>query len=127
MPCALMVNGRQQFWLSHLKVFYEQLYRGILINLWTTMASGFLEVINHLDIETMEKPAEQEYLITILNHFLKDSDEKISQKVLPTICTLVSKFPEAKKTELLGTLIKTKIEDIKQMKNVRDGLITMLE
>jgi len=91
------------------------------------MASGFLEVINHLDIETIEKLAEQEYLITILNHFLKDSDEKISQKVLPTICTLVSKFPEAKKTELLGTLIKTKIEDIKQMKNVRDGLITMLE
>ena len=91
------------------------------------MASGFLEVINHLDIETMEQPAEQEYLITILNHFLKDSDEKICQKVLPTICTLVSKFPEAKKTELLSTLIKTKIEDIKQMKNVRDGLITMLE
>lgn len=66
-------------------------------------------------------------MITILNHFLEDTDEKIRQKVLPTICTLVSKFPEAKKMELLGTLIKTKIEDIKQMKNVRDGLIVMLE
>jgi hypothetical protein len=77
MPCALMVNGRQKFWLSHLKVFYDQLYKGILINLRTTMASGFIEIINHLDIETMEDSAEQEYLITVLNHYLGDTDETI--------------------------------------------------
>jgi len=40
---------------------------------------------------------------------------------------LVSKFGDNKKTELLDSLIKTKIENIKEMKNVRDGLITMLE
>lgn len=53
-----MVNGRQKFWFSHLKAFYDQLYKGILINLRTTMASGFFEIINHLDIETMEDPKE---------------------------------------------------------------------
>jgi hypothetical protein len=39
----------------------------------------------------------------------------------------VAKFNDAKKTELLDSLIKSKIENIKEMKNVRDGLITMLE
>lgn len=39
----------------------------------------------------------------------------------------MAKFGEVKKSELLDSLIKTKIENIKEMKNVRDGLITMLE
>lgn len=91
------------------------------------MSSGFIEVINHLEIDKMEKEEEQEFFVTVLNHFLKDPDEKISQKVLPAICPLISKFGDSKKTELLDSLIKTKIESIKQMKNVRDGLITMLE
>ena len=91
------------------------------------MSSGFIEVINHLDIDKMEKVEDQQYFVTVLNHYLKDTDEKISQKVLPAICPLVSKFGDNKKTELLDSLIKTKIENIKEMKNVRDGLITMLE
>lgn len=91
------------------------------------MSSGFIEVINHLDIDKMEKEEDQEYFVTVLNHYLKDADEKISQKVLSAICPLVAKFSDAKKTQLLDSLIKSKIENIKEMKNVRDGLITMLE
>jgi hypothetical protein len=75
----------------------------------------------------MEKEADQQFFINVLNHFLKDTDESICQKVLPTICDLVSKFPDEKKTELLDSLIKTKIEQIKTLKNGRDSLITMLE
>ena len=63
----------------------------------------------------------------MLNQYLKDSDESITQKVLPTICDLVSKFDDEKKQSLLDTLIKPKIEAIKAMKNGRDGLVTMLE
>lgn len=63
----------------------------------------------------------------MLNHYLKDADESISSKVLPTICTLVSKFPDVKKTELLESLIHKKIEAIKGMKNGRDCLVTILE
>jgi len=47
--------------------------------------------------------------------------------VLPTICTLVSKFPDEEKTDLLDNLIRTKIEAIKTMKNGRDNMIKMLE
>jgi|TARA_B110001450_G_C17639280_1_gene488645 hypothetical protein len=42
------------------------------------MSSGFIEVINHLDIDKMEKEEDQEYFVTVLNHYLKDADEKIS-------------------------------------------------
>jgi hypothetical protein len=62
----------------------------------------------------------------VLDHYLKDSDE-ISSKVLPSICKLVSKFPEAEKMDLLENLIKPKIETIKALKNGRDTMITMLE
>lgn len=65
--------------------------------------------------------------MNVLNHFLLDTDENISQKVLPTICTLVSKFPDVKKTELLESLIHKKIEAIKELKNGRDSMVTMLE
>lgn len=64
--------------------------------------------------------------MTVLNHYLKDSEE-ISSKVLPTICKLVSKFPDSEKTELLDNLIRTKIESIKSMKNGRDNMVAMLE
>jgi|TARA_B110001469_G_C9372479_1_gene193949 hypothetical protein len=42
------------------------------------MSSGFIEIINHLDIDKMEKEEDQQYLVTVLNHYLKDADEKIS-------------------------------------------------
>jgi hypothetical protein len=58
---------------------------------------------------------------------LQDNDQAIKAKVLPTICSLVSKFPDDKKLELLNSLIKPKIEEFKSMKNQRDSLITMLE
>jgi hypothetical protein len=64
--------------------------------------------------------------VTVVNHYLKDSEE-ISSKVLPTICKLVSKFPDSEKTELLDNLIRTKIESIKSMKNGRDNMVAMLE
>jgi len=64
--------------------------------------------------------------VTVLNHFLKDSEE-ISAKVLPTICQLISKFPEEEKTELLDSLVRTKIESITTMKNGRDTMVKMLE
>lgn len=64
--------------------------------------------------------------MTVLNHFLRDSEE-ISAKVLPTICKLISKFPEEEKTELLDSLVRTKIESIKTMKNGRDTMVKMLE
>ena len=78
MPCAILVNGGQKFWLEHLKAIYDLLYKDILINVRTAMSSGFIEVINHLDIDKMEKEEDQEYFVTVLNHFLKDTDEKIS-------------------------------------------------
>ena len=62
----------------------------------------------------------------MLNHYLKDTEE-ISSKVLPTICKLVSKFPEEEKMDLLENLIKPKIETIKSLKNGRDNMVAMLE
>lgn len=59
MPCAIMVNGKQSFWFSHLKAIYEMLYKDILINVRTSMSSGFKEVIELLDIDKMENPEEQ--------------------------------------------------------------------
>lgn len=47
--------------------------------------------------------------------------------MLPTICKLISKFPEEEKTELLDSLVRTKIESIKTMKNGRDTMVKMLE
>ena len=113
--------------MDHMKNIYELLYKDILLNVRTTMAAGFKEVINLVEIEKMENPEDQQYFITIINHYLKDTEEIVSQKVLPTMCTLVSKFPEEKKLELLDSLIKQKIETIKQMKNGRDTMISMLE
>lgn len=90
------------------------------------MSAGFKEVIDLLDIETMQDNEERQYFVTVLNHFLKDTED-ISSKVLPQICKLVSKFPDQDKSELLDSLIRTKIESIKSMKNGRDNMITMLE
>lgn len=39
----------------------------------------------------------------------------------------MSKFPDVKKTELLESLIHKKIEAIKELKNGRDSMVTMLE
>jgi len=78
MPCAILVNGGQNFWLNHLKSIYDLLYQDILINVRTAMSSGFIEVINHLYIDKMEKEEDQQYFVTVLNHYLKDTDEKIS-------------------------------------------------
>lgn len=47
--------------------------------------------------------------------------------MLPTICKLISKFPEDEKTDLLDSLVRTKIESIKTMKNSRDTMVKMLE
>lgn len=47
--------------------------------------------------------------------------------MLPTICKLISKFPEEEKTDLLDNLVRTKIESIKTMKNGRDTMVKMLE
>ena len=41
MPCAILVNGGNSFWLSHLKNIYELLYKDILINVRTAMSAGF--------------------------------------------------------------------------------------
>jgi hypothetical protein len=54
----------------------------------------------------MKDDTNKEFFITVLNHFLQDKEEKISQMVLPTICNLVSKFNEEKRLELLNSLIK---------------------
>ena len=43
------------------------------------------------------------------------------------MCSLISKFPGDEKNQLLETLIKEKIESIKNMKNVRDNMIKMFE
>ena len=46
------------------------------------MSAGFKEVIDLLDIETMEDNEERQYFVTVLNHYLNDTEE-ISSKVLP--------------------------------------------
>lgn len=74
----------------------------------------------------MEKQEDRQFFVVVLNHFLKDTEE-ISAKVLPTICKLISKFPEDEKTDLLDSLVRTKIESIKTMKNGRDTMVKMLE
>lgn len=74
----------------------------------------------------MQNQEERKFFVTVLNHFLKDSEE-ISSKVLPTICKLISKFPEEEKNELLDSLVRSKIESIKTMKNGRDTMVKMLE
>ena len=106
MPCAILVNGGQKFWFDHLKNIYELIYKDILINVRTTMSAGFKEIIELLDIDKMEDLEERKFFVTVLNHYLKDTDEKISSKVLPTICSLVSKFPDSEKAGLLDNLIR---------------------
>jgi len=110
MPCALLVSGNTPFWNDNLKTIYDMLHKDILINVRTSMAAGFKEIIKLVNIEKMDKESDKQYFINILNQYLKDSDESICQKVLPTICNLVSKFPDDKKLELLDSLIKSKIE-----------------
>ena len=124
MPCAIMVNSAP-FWKSHLRNVYELLYKDILINIRTTMSSSFKEIIELVQIEKMEKE-DRQFFINVLNHYLKDTEE-ISSKVLPTICKLVSKFPDEEKMDLLENLIKPKIETIKSLKNGRDNMVAMLE
>ena len=97
MPCALMVNGKSKYWFASLKNVYEILFKDILINLRTSVSASFKEIIELLDINKMEKAEDRQFFVTVLNHFLKDSDD-ISSKVLPTICSLVSKFPDEEKT-----------------------------
>ena len=126
LPCALLVNGKSKFWFAHAKSIYELLYKDILLNLRTTISASFKEVIEILEIDKMEDVEERRFFVDVLNHFLKDTEE-IQAKVLPTLCTLVSKFPEEEKTELLDSLIRAKIESIKSMKNARDNMIKMLE
>ena len=126
LPCAILCNGRSKFWFSHLKGIYDILYKDILINVRTAMSAGFKEIIELLDIDKMEKAEDRDYFVTVLDHYLQDTEE-ISRKVLPTICALVSKFPEKEKTELLDSLIRTKIDSIKSLKNGRDTLIVILE
>jgi len=126
MPCAILVNQGQKFWFTHLKNIYELLYKDILINVRVTMSSGFKEIIELLDIDKMEKDEDRQFFVDVLNHYLKDVEE-VSSKVLPTLCKLVSKFPDSEKTVLLENLIRTKIESIKSLKNGRDSMISMLE
>lgn len=59
MPCAILVNGKQKIWFSHLKKIYDMLYKDILINVRTTMSAGFKEIIDLLDIQLMESAEEQ--------------------------------------------------------------------
>lgn len=128
LPCALLVTGSDlEFWNSTLKNIYDMLHKDILLNVRTTMAAGFKEVIRLIDFSRLDNEQERGYFIKVLNQYLKDSDKLISQKVLPTICDLVQKFDDEKKTELLDSLIKPKIEAIKEIKNGRDGLVQMLE
>ena len=126
MPCAILVNGGQKFWNAHLKNIYEILFKDVVLNTSTSMAAGFKEIIELLDIDKMETQDERQFFVQVFNRYYKDSED-ISQKVLPTMCKLVSKFPDEEKMELLDSLIRTKIESIKGMKNGRDSLITMLE
>ena len=78
MPCAILVNGGSKFWFDHLKNIYELLYKDILINVRTAMSAGFKEIIELLDIDKMEDLEERKFFVTVLNHYLKDTDEKIS-------------------------------------------------
>jgi len=114
-------------WQEKLKPIYDLLIKDILLNVRTALAAGFKEIINLLPIKEMDKEADKEYFLSLMNHFLKDGEDKVSALVLPTLCTLVSKFSDAKKQELLETLIKQKIESIKNLKNGRDNLVRMLE
>jgi hypothetical protein len=114
MPCAILVSGCDiKFWNDVLKSIYDLLHKDVLVNVRTAMAAGFKEVIKLIDLSKMEKDTDKQYFINVLNQYLKDSDDSICQKVLPTICDLVAKFDDEKKTELLDSLIKPKIEAIK--------------
>lgn len=102
------------------------LYKDMLVNVRTAMSSGFKEIIELLDIDKMQNQEDRKFFVDVLNHYLIDTEE-ISSKVLPTLCKLVSKFPDEEKTDLLDNLIRKKIEAIKTMKNGRDSMISMLE
>lgn len=79
MPCALLVSGSDlKFWNDNLKPIYDMLYKDILVNVRTAMAAGFKEVVKLMNFGEMEKEADKQYLITVLNQYLKDSDEVIS-------------------------------------------------
>jgi hypothetical protein len=128
LPCTLLVTGSNlDFWNSTLKNIYDMLHKDVLLNVRTAMAAGFKEVIRLIEFSNLKDEQDKEYFINVLNHYLKDSDKLICQKVLPTICDLVQKFDDDKKTELLDSLIKPKIDAIKEIKNGRDGLVLMLE
>ena len=54
LPCTLLVNGKSLFWFSHLKNIYDLLYKDVLINLRTTIAASFKDIIDLLEIDKME-------------------------------------------------------------------------
>ena len=101
------------------------LYKDMLVNVRTAMSSGFKEIIELLDIDKMENQEDRKFFVDVLNHYLIDTEE-ISSKVLPTLCKLVSKFPDEEKTELLDNLIRRKIEAIKTMKNESNCMIFII-
>mmetsp|Transcript_39605 Transcript_39605/g.60606 ORF Transcript_39605/g.60606 Transcript_39605/m.60606 type:complete len:112 (-) Transcript_39605:1384-1719(-) len=111
MPCALLVNGGQTFWIDHMKAVYQLLYKDSQVNVRTALSAGFKEIVDLLDLQKMDKLDERQFFVEVVNHYLNDSEE-ISSKVIPHICHLVSKFPDEQRSELLDTLIRSKIEQI---------------
>lgn len=78
MPCAILVTKGTTMWNDHLKTIYDLLYKDVLINVRTALASGFKEVIKLVEIDKMEKEEDKLYFLEVLNHYLKDSEDGIA-------------------------------------------------
>lgn len=74
---------------------YEMLSKEKALNLRTSLACSFKELITILEMDKMDND-QRKYFVELLNNFLSDSDD-IQAKVLPTMCTLISKFPSDEK------------------------------
>lgn len=90
LPCAIQVlDSNVNFWNTHLRNVYDMLYKDILLTVRTSMAAGFKEIIKMINFDLLEKESDKEYFINVLNSYLKDKDQGICKKVLPTICGVV--------------------------------------
>lgn len=67
LPCALLVNGGQKYWLAHLKPIYKILLKDTPTEAKTALSAGFKELINLVSIEKLESKEERQFILEIMN------------------------------------------------------------
>lgn len=79
-PCALMLNGGQNYWESRIKGVFQKLYKDILLNVRKSLAAGLYEIMKLVDLKNQEN---QKFFIEALVQLLSADIPEIRAKVAP--------------------------------------------